>query len=229
MRRLSFHKPVPLHNCGIAALTLSHEIRGRQVREIDFGSTTVQTGRFPAFDFFGDGSFYLLDTPGHAVGHLCGLARTTTTPDTFILMGGDLCHHSGELRPSPLMPLPQDQELHSLLTGLALSCVPTNPSALLQSIQESRGRLITESFFDPAMGHDIPETLRTIHKAQEADADEHIWFVYAHDLSLLNLKVDLFPAEANGWKEKGWSTGTRWAFLDDFRVALQSAGIMEES
>ncbi|KAF3002588.1 hypothetical protein E8E13_008282 [Curvularia kusanoi] len=49
----------------------------RELREISF-DTELKIGQFPAFDYFGDGSFYLLDSPGHAIGHLCGLARTTT-------------------------------------------------------------------------------------------------------------------------------------------------------
>lgn len=43
-----------------------------------------------AVDYFGDGSFYLCDAPGHYSGHMVGLARTTK--DTFIVMGGDTCH-----------------------------------------------------------------------------------------------------------------------------------------
>jgi hypothetical protein len=69
------------------------------------------------------------------------------------------------------------------------------------------------------MGHDIPLAIKTIEKAQEADADDNIWFVFAHDDSLLNT-VDLFPAKANGWKEKGWGSITRWAFLKDFKAAI---------
>ncbi|KAJ8127324.1 hypothetical protein O1611_g6310 [Lasiodiplodia mahajangana] len=37
----------------------------RQVREIDFDQDLC-FGNFKAFDFFSDGSFYLLDAPGHA-------------------------------------------------------------------------------------------------------------------------------------------------------------------
>ena len=55
-----------------------------------------------AFDFFGDGSFLLLDAPGHMVGHLVGLARTAE--NEYVLMGGDCCHHrqifTGEAQPA---------------------------------------------------------------------------------------------------------------------------------
>jgi glyoxylase-like metal-dependent hydrolase (beta-lactamase superfamily II) len=70
----------------------------RELREIDFESESdgLRIGKFRAFDFYGDGSFYLLDTPGHAIGHLCALARTTANPPTFMFLGGDIAHHAGE-------------------------------------------------------------------------------------------------------------------------------------
>jgi glyoxylase-like metal-dependent hydrolase (beta-lactamase superfamily II) len=47
---------------------------------------------FPkAYDYFRDGSFYLLDAPGHMAGHQMGLARTGQ--QEWVLMGGDCCHH----------------------------------------------------------------------------------------------------------------------------------------
>ena len=42
------------------------------------------------YDYFGDNSLYLLDSPGHMVGHLMALARTGE--NEFIIMGGDGCH-----------------------------------------------------------------------------------------------------------------------------------------
>lgn len=74
--------------------------------EIDFDSSSLKLGRFRAFDYWGDGSFYILDSPGHTLSHLCALARTTS--DTFILMGGDVCHHGGEFRPTEYLPLPKE-------------------------------------------------------------------------------------------------------------------------
>lgn len=42
-------------------------------------------------DIFGDGSFFVLDAPGHMPGHQMALARTGD--DEWIAMGGDCCHH----------------------------------------------------------------------------------------------------------------------------------------
>ena len=77
--------------------------RGRTVHEVSFDQTT-RIGQYPSFDLFGDGSFYILDVPGHAVGHIAGLARTTC--DTFVFMGGDVCHFGGSFRPTPYKPMP---------------------------------------------------------------------------------------------------------------------------
>ncbi|CAJ2513324.1 Uu.00g014430.m01.CDS01 [Anthostomella pinea] len=89
------------------SILMATDFEGRNVRELSFDDS-FKIGRFRAFDFFGDGSFYLLDTPGHSVGHMCGLARTSTHPDTFIFMGGDASHHGGEFRPTDYSPLPKE-------------------------------------------------------------------------------------------------------------------------
>ncbi|KAH7922806.1 Metallo-hydrolase/oxidoreductase [Leucogyrophana mollusca] len=44
-----------------------------------------------ALDLFSDGSFYILDAPGHMEGHIMGLVRVA--PNKFILLAADCCHH----------------------------------------------------------------------------------------------------------------------------------------
>ncbi|RKL50439.1 hypothetical protein BFJ70_g1600 [Fusarium oxysporum] len=69
----------------------------------------IQIGGYAAVDYFKDGSFYFLDTPGHTIGHVSTLARTTAGDDsTFMLLGGDVAHHAGEFRPSPFVPMPAE-------------------------------------------------------------------------------------------------------------------------
>ena len=68
---------------------LESDFAGRELSEIDFSGSAIQIGRFKAFDYFGDGSFYLLDSPGHAIGHLNALCRTHASPNPgFIHLGG---------------------------------------------------------------------------------------------------------------------------------------------
>ncbi|KAK8026429.1 hypothetical protein PG991_003485 [Apiospora marii] len=193
----------------------------RTLREINFEpgpAANLQIGGFRAHDFFGDGSFYLLDTPGHTTGHLGALARTTTTAsgeagqeddDTFIMMGGDLCHHAGELRPSPHMPLP-DPLIgdHHYPVPAALRPLSLCPGAgLFGRLNTSRGRRARdEVLVDPAdTNEDLAATVRTIREAQVPDAMDNVFFVFAHDATLMGV-VDVFPAPANEWRAKGGRT-----------------------
>lgn len=191
------------------------QLRGRTLREINFsqGSPPLQVGAFRAHDFFGDGSFYLLDTPGHDIGHLAGLARTTTNPDTFIFMGGDICHHGGEIRPSPYLHIPTNVNypVPDLIRGLATPC----PGAVeFRELNVKRGRKENEPFYDPVLVVDMAEAVQTIRHSQLADAQTNVFFVFAHDMTISST-VDFFPLSANDWKEKGWRETTLWNFLAD--------------
>lgn len=57
---------------------------------------TVQwkpVGPFPrAYDFYGDGSLYIVDSPGHLPGHINILARTSAD-GSWIFLAGDSVHH----------------------------------------------------------------------------------------------------------------------------------------
>lgn len=72
---------------------LSSILHHPRFRELSFEKELwVPFRNFPrALDFFGDGSFLLLDTPGHMPGHLGALAKTGK--DEWVFMGGDCCHH----------------------------------------------------------------------------------------------------------------------------------------
>lgn len=69
------------------------DFKDRNVVEPPF-SDEFMIGKYQAHDYFGDGSVYILNVPGHTTGHISALVRTT--PDTAIFMGGDVCHFTGE-------------------------------------------------------------------------------------------------------------------------------------
>jgi glyoxylase-like metal-dependent hydrolase (beta-lactamase superfamily II) len=198
---------------------------GRTLREVDFGADGgLRIGQFDALDLYGDGSFYLLDTPGHTVGHLSALARTTADPPTFIFMGGDIAHHGGEFRPTEYMPLPVDISpnpfRHS--PGLPSSRRPpalaTCPGDIFVAIHPKRSR--TEPFFDPTPAeggwhHCAGEATRSIRKMTEFDAYDNIFPVIAHDNSLFGV-VDVYPKNANDWQAKGWKSQSQWGWLNEF-------------
>jgi len=183
---------------------------------IDFATEGkgLQIGKFEAFDFYGDGSFYLLNTPGHAIGHLCALARTTVDPPTFMFLGGDIAHHGGEFRPTQYLPLPESIS-PSPLEAPFMVAPSFCPGEIFQAIHPEKSR--TEPFFSPTgdFHSDNQEARRSIAKMTEFDAYDNVFSVIAHDKSLLGV-VDLYPKGANEWHAKGWGKEGRWRFLRSF-------------
>jgi glyoxylase-like metal-dependent hydrolase (beta-lactamase superfamily II) len=194
----------------------------RTLREITF-ETGLKIGQFPAYDYFGDGSFYLLNSPGHAIGHLCGLARTTGEEDsTFVLLGGDVCHYPGIFRPSVHLPVPDAISPHPCLPN---SDFPLCPGTAFVELQKARGRASKSSLYDMTFGHDIPLAQHTATWLQELDADDRIFVIIAHD-STVRDGVDHFPKSLNDWRSKGWGKSLKWAFFKDLKVYWQQQGVI---
>ncbi|KAI1390331.1 beta-lactamase-like protein [Hypoxylon trugodes] len=206
---------------------LEADYAGREVKELDFTDSKIKIGKFPAIDYFGDGSFYFLDAPGHCIGHICGLARVTSNPDSFILMGGDIIHHSGELRPHHWHPLPDSISPHPFELSSSAPCPGELFHKLLRDGKE-------EPFYYPAPNkegqqavHFDPELAReSIKKLQEVDAHDNILVAAAHEQYLLGV-ADFFPKPANDFLAKGWVQKTRWAFLADLAKAAGYEGKVE--
>lgn len=210
---------------------LESDYAGREVREINFTAGvpgTLTIGRFRAFDYFGDGSFYLLDVPGHDVGHLGGLARVTTAPAaSFVLMGADAANHGGEMRPTAYLPLPGQIVPHPFWPCSGSPCPGHVFEPLLRRRVEEggwRGKdWRTTPFYTAsadAAHEDVEEQIRTVSKLQELDARDDVFVVLAHDQSLFGV-VDFFPAgTADRFVEKGWVERARWGFLRDFAEAV---------
>ena len=104
------------------------DFEGRDVIEPDF-SDGFMIGKYQAHDYLGDGSLYVLNVPGHATGHVSALVRTT--PETFVFLGGDVCHHSGVIRPTPYVPLPDEIPTETVMDRMIQ--MPCPCSAFLQS------------------------------------------------------------------------------------------------
>lgn len=194
--------------------------RGRELHEIEFGpaagSKALQIGDFKAYDFYGDGSFYLLDSPGHALGHMSALARTTVDPPSFLLLGGDIAHHCGEFRPNAYTHLPEMISPNPLTHSLS-AC----PGKVFLAIHPKKSRV--EPFFDPSPDdgawHHVAEVAKdSIKKLIELDAQDNIFPVMAHDGSLHDV-VDFYPKGANAWMAKGWKEQSRWGFLSSFAAS----------
>jgi glyoxylase-like metal-dependent hydrolase (beta-lactamase superfamily II) len=203
------------------ALVLDADAEGRVVREINFTDSPLKIGRFDAFDYFGDGSFYLLDAPGHAVGHLCDLARADVSSGSqgkmeshFVFMGADACHHMGVLRPSEYHLLLSQNCLHKALSsseefnrfcpGLLENCLKRDPAVPFFKVN-APGPIFPNG----------PLSFATFSKIQELDALDNVFIILAHDLSL-RTEIPLFPQKINGWKDTSIKVNTHWLFCKDF-------------
>lgn len=218
------------------APVLAREFEGRDVRELDFSSTEIEIGGLKALDYFNDGSFYLLSAPGHAVGHINALARTTE--DTFMYFAGDSFHHSSVLRPHGGATLPEEIQLpgHSCCSGRAFHAV--HPVAGNAAALGPYSKVLGEAGSD-ANGipfHALPEggifmdleaSRETVRAIQRFDASPDVFVVASHDSSLVGV-VEVFPADGSKWKAKGWKEGGKWVFLKDFEKAVEIANSKEK-
>nr|GAT43913.1 metallo-beta-lactamase superfamily protein [Mycena chlorophos] len=202
------------------SVLLPSDFAGRKLVKIDFDTSKLKIGGFRAHDYFGDGSMYLLDVPGHQAGHICGLVRVT--PTTFLLLGGDACHHPGALRPT------QAHQKHFPCPGALVEAVRKSVSAA----HFSSGSV--DAPFD-LLARDKP--VLHVHEAKfHADAqlaqtsvdalavfdgNPDVFVVLAHDSSLLPLFDNNYPVVLNAWKEKGWKERNVWAFLQEGNPAFR--------
>ncbi|KAL8970190.1 MAG: hypothetical protein Q9197_003943 [Variospora fuerteventurae] len=207
----------PAYPSNPSSTILDSDTAGRPIHEIEFRKG-LHIGRFPAVDYFNDGSFYLLDAPGHAVGHLCGLARVTTSPDSFVFMGADACHHAGLLRPNEYLPLPGGIITPPSSSSSSPVDEDTPDTALLPPGQNNYDK----PFFTPSKTAfpAQPDAKETLRKMSELDALDNVFVVLAHDTSLEG-QMELYPASINGWMETGVKARTRWLFCNHIQSAMK--------
>ncbi|KAH8586260.1 beta-lactamase-like protein [Bisporella sp. PMI_857] len=200
----------------------------RELRELDFSSQELTIGGFRAIDFFLDGSFYLLDTPGHCIGHICGLARTTPEPEsTFIFLGGDICHSASCFRPSPDYPLPDplpkgtlDQDNSLPMPCPASIFTDRHPQATTLEHPSFNPRttpfheistISTSAYNEPRIAQ------RSVNQLIKFDGSPSILVCFTHDQSLttylptISSRPDM---DLNKWKSSGWKESCHWDWLN---------------
>ncbi|KAJ3496155.1 hypothetical protein NLG97_g2865 [Lecanicillium saksenae] len=201
-------------------------LEGHRIHELDF---PLEVGGFPAQDYFGDGSFYILDVPGHAVGHICGLARTT--PDTFIFMGGDCSHYAGMIRPTQYVPLPDTIPADQLDPHYPPACPCSAFTAIhplvasegcgdhTQASSEARSKPFYNVSRNPNGAYEFGDLAQdSVDKVKILDAQENVFVCLAHDGALgevLPLYNKNANAAINDWKIRGYKDKTRWEFLNE--------------
>ncbi|KAH8977398.1 hypothetical protein EDB86DRAFT_3055543 [Lactarius hatsudake] len=204
---------------GPNAETLHEAFEGREVTELDFGSSAsnLKIAGLRAIDWFDDGSFYLLEAPGHTANHIMALARTSA--DKFVLLAGGTAHHGGEIRPTTLTPLPDTISPSPFEPPTSASSCP---SSLFQSIHPSPESFRTTPFYEVAAHHiDDPVARRaTLDAVMAFDASPDVLVILSHDASLLEV-LEFFPKDLAGWeKQPSRKDIGRWRFLKDFRKGV---------
>ncbi|KAF5022827.1 hypothetical protein F66182_5121 [Fusarium sp. NRRL 66182] len=205
---------------------IASDFEGREHRELEFDAhSSLRIGGLAAIDYFGDGSFYLVNTPGHAVGHICGLARVTSknegdAEDTFVYMGGDTAHHGGEFRPSEYLPMPKHICPSPYPTAFPSSC----PGHIFEAIHRTKEG--GKSFYEisKAASHNHEDAVHSNERMQALDAAHNVLVIIAHDSTFLDEAVGLkfFPrGSIRDWKAIGSAEKARWMFLKDFIPAVE--------
>ncbi|KAJ7168333.1 hypothetical protein C8R43DRAFT_1060645 [Mycena crocata] len=194
-----------------------HFFSGRKVIELNFNDTNLSFSGLPVLDYFGDGSFYLLNTPGHLTGHITALARVT--PSSFVVLGGDTCHHAGQMRPRtypcPAQLLPQSK------TAVSTDYFWSPDSRVGDFDIRSRSQPLLSVPDKPDSIDTDPVIARvSLDKLSSFDANADFFVIVAHDISLLDV-MPYFPASLNAWRRNAVKDRAVWRFLDDRNPAFR--------
>ncbi|KAJ7022736.1 hypothetical protein C8F04DRAFT_1223799 [Mycena alexandri] len=196
------------------------DLAGRNLVRLDFDTAPLVIGGLKAVDFFEDGSFYILDVPGHQAGHVCALARVT--PTSFVFLGSDTCHHAGVFRPTGKLhrhvPCPGE-----LIAAARSSISHTHihaPERTESGFDLSARTTPLLSIAEDGYFEDVPAAHDSIRKMGDFDANADVLVVLAHDESLGPL-IGPFPTSLDQWQAKGWKKEATWAFVDEKNPAFR--------
>ncbi|KAJ8116189.1 hypothetical protein OPT61_g2342 [Boeremia exigua] len=198
-----------------ASPVFESDLVGRSVRELTFSDQLVVAG-YHAIDYFADGSFYILNTPGHAIGHVSALVRTTS--NTFVFLGGDICHFGGAFRPTSYVPMPESLSPYDV--GHEKRHNQPYPHSVFTKCHPDRANARTTTYYTPCCRADgwyvdPPRALESIEQLKALDADARILVLIAHDPAMLDICTFFPHANANDWQSLGWKRMLRWRFLDE--------------
>lgn len=169
---------------------------------------------------------YYIDTPGHCIGHICGLVRTKPEPESnFILLGGDICHFPGDFRPSIEVPLPDP------IPNFILDQDPLFPKPCPCSIFTNRHPRQSSNCDDPrkspfyhlstdsTSAYVDPEVAsRSVQSLLAFDACPRVLICLAHDETVLKTLPTLNnnpDDDLNNWEQRGYKDKVRWGWLND--------------
>ncbi|KAF9267230.1 Metallo-hydrolase/oxidoreductase [Marasmius fiardii PR-910] len=196
------------------ALLLDSDFADREVEELTFVNSSLRIAGLAAIDFFKDGSLYILDMPGHLPGHIVALARVQ--PNSFILLGGDTCHHVGQIRPNPHIhksfPCPGNL-LSVIKASISTEHFPSFHADMGQLDLSNCGTPLLTVPHGPSVYTDRERSIESQKTLGLLDAHPDVFVIIAHDTTLVGV-ISLFPDRLDDWKEKGWKEKAVWSFVD---------------
>ncbi|KAF8998452.1 hypothetical protein BDZ89DRAFT_1051595 [Hymenopellis radicata] len=170
---------------------LDSDFANRTVRKVSFTASSTKVfkiGDLDALDYFGDGSFYILDTPGHCPGHVSTLARVT--PASFIITASR-------------------QQAGRTVDGAQF--LPTNAAGFDLLNRTTPMLQLGKPIYD-----DYTKAKETLEKIAALDAHPDVLTLLAHDASLIGEHgIDLFPASVDDWQAKGLKEMLVWGFMKE--------------
>ncbi|KAJ7695491.1 hypothetical protein B0H17DRAFT_1158938 [Mycena rosella] len=199
---------------------LASDVAGRKLVRLESETNSfLEIGGFKAHDFFGDGSFYTLEVPGHQAGHVCGLARVT--PTNFLFLGADACHHAGVLRTTSKLHrhFPCPGELLAA-TRRSVSATHFPPSNLVGEFDLASRTTPLLDIAENGYFEDPSRARASIQKMGDFDANADVFVVLAHDESLGAI-IGPCPVSLDQWKANGWKEKATWAFVDEKNPAFR--------
>ncbi|KAI1029398.1 hypothetical protein LB504_010657 [Fusarium proliferatum] len=193
-------------------------LKNREIIEISFNQHLHVAG-YQAMDYFGDGSMYLLNTPGHAIGHLSSLVRTTS--DTFVFLGGDICHFGGAFRPTEKTKMPRELARDEL--GLLSSAPEVVSCQRYLSCHPNPAKASYTPYYQPCSHADSwyvnpSEAHKSVNTLMSLDAIDKVLVLIAHDPSIVGVLPTFPTATLNKWYQFGWKGLLRWRFLDQLPI-----------
>lgn len=155
---------------------------------------------------------------------MSALARTS--PTTFILMGADVFHHAGEIRPSI------DRPCRGLIDPNPIKSISPCACQLFKPIHPKPAEYDTTSWYTlpevpdgEGVTYNRADGVLSQQKFQIFDADSDIFIVSAPDASLKDM-IDVFPKKVNFGKKITGRTKQCGSFLATLRRVCNSTGIM---
>ncbi|KAF8318262.1 hypothetical protein DL93DRAFT_2054866 [Clavulina sp. PMI_390] len=132
-------------------------VTSRAVRRLERETDSwEQIGTFQGLDYFGDGSCWILDVPGHTAGHIAMLVRTSADPPAYYVLASDTAHAPCLIFQAPQLKIGlfPETDLNPHGNPRKLTCMHDDPEESYKSIAKMR-RMDMEANVQVLLAHDL--------------------------------------------------------------------------